>query len=75
MQKESGSGFRPIVMPYKSRAQQRFLESKASPLSPAQKKEWARGTDFANLPEHVGDKPTKPASEPRLRLAERLHNS
>lgn len=39
-------------MPFKSKAQQRFLESKASPLSEGQKKEWEEATDFSKLPAH-----------------------
>ena len=51
-------------MPFKSRAQQRFLESKGSPLSSGQKSEWASATDFSQLPEKkdgppVENKPTK----------------
>jgi hypothetical protein len=38
-------------MPFKSKAQQRFLESKSSPLTEAQKREWESATDFKNLPE------------------------
>jgi len=38
-------------MPFKSKAQQRFLESSASPLTSAQKREWERATDFKRLPE------------------------
>lgn len=37
-------------MPYKSKAQQRYLESKASPLTPKQKQEWRSETNFAKLP-------------------------
>jgi hypothetical protein len=37
-------------MPYKSEAQQRYLESSASPLTEAQKKEWRGATDFDKLP-------------------------
>jgi hypothetical protein len=42
-------------MPYSSKAQQRYMESDASPLTEAQKKEWRSATDFSSLPEHVGD--------------------
>lgn len=38
-------------MPFKSKAQQRYLESKVSPLSSAQKREWEGATDFSKLPE------------------------
>ncbi len=41
-------------MAYVSKAQQRFMESDASPLSEAQKKEWRGATDFRRLPERVG---------------------
>jgi hypothetical protein len=40
-------------MPFKSKAQQRYLESKASPLSAKQKKEWEKSTDFKSLPPKV----------------------
>ncbi len=43
-------------MPFVSKAQQRYLESKASPLSAAQKKEWEGATNFKNLPEKVGQR-------------------
>jgi len=45
-------------MPFKSKAQQRFLESKASPLTEEQKKEWESATDFKKLPERAS-KPKK----------------
>lgn len=38
------------IMPYKSEAQQRYLESDASPLTEAQKKEWRGATNFDKLP-------------------------
>ncbi len=38
-------------MPFQSKLQARYLESKASPLSPTQKKEWEQATDFDALPE------------------------
>jgi hypothetical protein len=38
-------------MPFKSSAQQRYLESSASPLSESQKKEWESATNFSKLPE------------------------
>lgn len=37
-------------MPFKSKAQQRYLESSASPLSEAQKQEWESATNFKDLP-------------------------
>ena len=40
-------------MPFKSVAQQRYLESSASPLTPAQKAEWEGATDFKKLPKRV----------------------
>jgi hypothetical protein len=43
-------------MPYKSKAQQRYLESKASPLTQAQKEEFRAATDFKSLPEKVSAK-------------------
>ncbi len=43
-------------MPFSSKAQQRYLESPASPLSAAQKKEWESATNFKTLPEKVGQK-------------------
>jgi len=49
-------------MPYASRAQQRYMESKNSPLSEAQKKEWRAATDFKSLPEHVRDKAKTPSA-------------
>jgi hypothetical protein len=44
-------------MPFRSVQQQRFLESKDSPLTPAQKKEWQDSTDYAALPKRVGPAP------------------
>jgi len=38
-------------MPFKSKAQQRYLESDDSPLSDEQKEEWESATDFSKLPE------------------------
>jgi hypothetical protein len=46
-------------MPYRSLAQQRFLESDKSPLSDKQKEEWRAATDFKGLPEHVADSKKK----------------
>lgn len=46
-------------LPFKSKSQQRFLESKGSPLTPAQKKEFESATDFKKLPEKAPTK--KPA--------------
>ncbi len=40
-------------MPFKSTAQQRYLESSASPLSEAQKREYESATDFKRLPKRV----------------------
>ncbi len=40
-------------MPYKSQAQQRYLESSSSPLSEAQKKEWRGATNFKRLPKRT----------------------
>jgi hypothetical protein len=40
-----------LLMPFKSAAQQRYLESDASPLTAKQKKEWESSTDFKSLPE------------------------
>ena len=40
-------------MPFSSKAQQRFMESKASPLSEKQKREWESATNFKTLPERV----------------------
>lgn len=37
-------------MPFKSKAQQRYLESDASPLTEAQKREWESATNFKRLP-------------------------
>lgn len=37
-------------MPFKSKAQQRYLESSASPLTEAQKREFESATDFSRLP-------------------------
>ena len=44
--------------PYKSKAQQRFLESIVSPLSTAQKKAFRKATDFLSLPERKGNPPS-----------------
>ncbi len=41
-------------MPFSSKAQQRYLESKASPLSEKQKREYESATNFKTLPERVG---------------------
>ena len=43
-------------MPFKSKAQQRFMESKSSPLSESAKREWEGATNFKNLPEKVAKK-------------------
>jgi len=43
-------------MPYKSKAQQRYLESSASPLTEEQKKEFRSATDFKRLPDKVKPK-------------------
>lgn len=48
-------------MPFKSKAQQRFLESGASPLTDAEKREWEKSTDFKKLPERAA----KPKAERR----------
>lgn len=40
-------------MPFKSQAQQRYLESSASPLTEAQKREWEGATDFKRLPKRA----------------------
>lgn len=37
-------------MPYVSKKQQRYLESKASPLTEKQKEDFRSKTDFAKLP-------------------------
>jgi hypothetical protein len=50
-------------MPYRSLAQQRFLESDKSPLSDKQKEEWRKATNFKDLPEHVADKKKKAAKK------------
>jgi len=41
-------------LPFKSKAQQRYLESSASPISEAQKREWESATNFSKLPEKKG---------------------
>ncbi len=38
-------------MPFKSKAQARYLESKSSPLTAAQKKDFEQATNFKTLPE------------------------
>ncbi len=38
-------------MPFKSKAQQRYLESSSSPLTSGQKREFESATDFSRLPE------------------------
>jgi len=38
-------------MPFKSKAQQRYLESSFSPLTEGQKREYEGATDFSKLPE------------------------
>lgn len=43
-------------MPFKSKTQQRFMESKGSPLSSGQKKEWEGATNFKTLPAKVASK-------------------
>lgn len=43
-------------MSFKSKAQQRYLESSASPLSESQKREWEGATNFKRLPEKVAAK-------------------
>ena len=45
-----------IQVPFKSKAKQRFLESKASPLTEAQKREWESKTNFKSLSEKVATK-------------------
>lgn len=55
-------------MPYRSLAQQRYLESKDSPLTEDQKKEYRAATDFSKLPEHV-------ASTKRGPPAKKIKNS
>lgn len=46
-------------MPFKSKAQQRYLESKASPLSESQKREYEGATNFKSLPEKAAHKVMK----------------
>lgn len=43
-------------MPFKSKAQQRYLESSASPLTEGQKREFESATNFSKLPEKVSRK-------------------
>jgi len=44
-------------MPFRSTAQQRFLEANPEKIGGADKlKEWEAGTDYASLPEHVPSK-------------------
>jgi hypothetical protein len=43
-------------MPFKSKAQQRYLESSSSPLSASQKKEWEGATNFKTLPAKAAGK-------------------
>lgn len=52
-------------MPFKSKAQQRYLESKASPLTAAQKREWEGDTNFAALPERISSKTAKVSAKRR----------
>jgi Stage II sporulation protein E (SpoIIE) len=56
-----------ITMPFKSKAQQRYLMSEASPLTPAQKTEWAGSTDFSKLPEKAGKLKPLSRMKPRKR--------
>lgn len=46
-------------MPFSSRSQQRYLESKASPLTAAQKKDFEQATNFKTLPEKALAKKTQ----------------
>lgn len=50
-------------MPYKSKAQQRYLESKASPLSEGQKQEFRSATNFGSLKEKVAHKAAMKVAE------------
>jgi hypothetical protein len=55
-------------LPFKSAAQQRFLEANPDKIGGADKlKEWESETDYANLPEHVPSK-RKVKSKPKSRL-------
>ncbi len=38
-------------MPFASKSQQRYLESKSSPLTAAQKRDFEQATNFKTLPE------------------------
>ena len=54
-------------MPFKSAAQQRYLEANPDKVGGADKlKEWEAGTDYASLPEHVPT-PKKRKSKPKTR--------
>ena len=44
-------------MPFKSVKQQRYLESEASPLTEAQKREFESATNFKTLPEKKDPQP------------------
>lgn len=46
-------------MPFRSKAQQRYLESKASPLTDKQKREFEKSTNFKSLPEKAKAKPKR----------------
>lgn len=54
-------------MPFKSKAQQRFMESKASPLTPAQKEEWEKATDFKSLPERASGQQARKGGDPAVK--------
>jgi len=59
-------------MPFRSKAQQRFMESDSSPLTEDQKREWESATDFETLPGKVKRPPAAgkkitPASAGRIR--------
>lgn len=59
-------------MPFKSKAQQRYLESSASPLTAAQKKDFEKSTDFGKLPERAPTATVKSAAAPP-KPARRMH--
>ena len=58
-------------MPFQSKAQQRYLESKASPLTEGQKREFESATDFKSLPEHSSMRKVARNAAARIRKAKR----
>ena len=61
-------------MPFRSKAQQGYLESSASPLTAAQKKDFEQSTtDYASLPEHIKPTAHVKQSAPAPKPSRRMH--